>query len=479
MLGFFADPGVVDEQNAASEFDHEVGAGIDHGLGILRAVFIAIQEAVEGIDHDQGWQFTDATDGFDHPPVAFRGVKIRAALGEPQGCPVDIVRLLPRSDTGTQPVVTFTGQIDHGSGLDLVSVPFWLAGRDVQAPVEDGKGLATAGRSVNHDEGLFLQPVLDQPFDRGWLGAEVIRRDQPVGMGWGQQQPQIVPGLDIVVGIAFDRRDDDPGPVFGRSLIGILLPGARSIVVSDNDDLLPGAVALTQRSHHGNKIRRRVGHNAGAIGCLMDRRCRGEALCHIEDAGFIHGPDHPVAATCLTATVIKFAAVCVDVLERSQVTVRVEQRNDQTSVSGDPRAVLADALLGEIGMVRAGRLCWHPDRLDRVRGNLALTLNRRIPCGLCFRHSPRLSHLLCGREFPAYVGPPRSIEAFAPATESTGRDTVRIGDIPAALIMTRLALGARAETVQLTVQHNFSRRRQPSLLHGDPQLQFRRIRLLG
>ena len=34
---------------------------------------------------------------------------------------------------------------------------------------------------MHHDQGLLLEPMLDQPFDRGWLGAEIVGWDEPIG----------------------------------------------------------------------------------------------------------------------------------------------------------------------------------------------------------------------------------------------------------------------------------------------------------
>jgi hypothetical protein len=101
---------------------------------------------------------------------------------------------------------------------------------------------------------LDCNPTLDQPTDRGGLGAEVIGWYEPVIFDWHQQSYKIVPGLGVVVGITEDWRHDHPSAVFGRCLLCIPLADTGRIIICHDHDILCWAMLFSEDAVTGTKL---------------------------------------------------------------------------------------------------------------------------------------------------------------------------------------------------------------------------------
>ena len=226
---------------------------------------------------------------------------------------------LPSRHAAPKTVMAFARQIDDRAGANLEAGPLGDGPGHTQAPIEDNEGLAAAGRSVNHDEGLVLHPPLDQPRNGRGLGAKVIGWNEPVVLGRGQEGGKVVPSLLVIVGVAKLGWHDHAGSVLGRGLLGISLAHAGGIMVRHDDNVLGRAVDLAQDPGDGNEVRGGVGDDARAVRVLMDGCGGGEALGDVEGAGLVDGADLPEARPGLGAGVVKLAAVCGDVLKAREV----------------------------------------------------------------------------------------------------------------------------------------------------------------
>ncbi len=280
VLGFLGHAGVVHQDHAAAKLVHQAVAGVQHGLGVLGAVLVTGQKAVQGVDHDHLRGAGQHPDLLDHLEVAGGGVEVAAVLGQPHGQVPGSVVVLPGCDPAAQAVVAFTSQVDHIAVPHLLAAPLGHAAGHAQAPVQHHKGLAAARWAVDHDQRLVLNPALDQPGDGGWLGREVVGRDQPVVVGWQQQAGQVVPGLRIIVGIPLQGRHDHARAELGRSLLRVALANPRCVVVSHDHNVLGRAVHLAQGTSDRHQVAGAVGHHHRPAGGLVDGRRRGKALGH-------------------------------------------------------------------------------------------------------------------------------------------------------------------------------------------------------
>jgi hypothetical protein len=76
MLGFLTHSCVVNENDRAPKAAHKVSAGVEHGLGILGAVLVALEKAMQGVHHDHVGLVVQASDVIDHMLQALFGVEI-------------------------------------------------------------------------------------------------------------------------------------------------------------------------------------------------------------------------------------------------------------------------------------------------------------------------------------------------------------------------------------------------------------------
>ena len=202
----------------------------------------------------------------------------------------------------------------------------------------------------------------------------------------------------------------------------------------------------------------------------MDRGGCGEAFCDIENARLIHCADHPEATACLTTSVIKLAAFCIDVLDRGDLAFWRIERGHEATITCDAGSVNCDSLARQIWMIWTGSHSAHPDGFCGVGHDFALTLYLSITSCFGFRHPARKGHLIGWAELATNVCAPCDFDSSAPASKASGWDSIRIGHIPAGFVMPWLAFCSAGETVHLAIEDDFLWRCHPSRRYCIAQL---------
>ena len=146
---------------------------------------------------------------------------------------------LPALDPTLQAVVTLTGEVHHRARCHLAALPLDDASSHAKAPIEYDERFAASRRPMHHDQRVGLRPTAHEPFDGRRLLAECIGTDQPLRPAVGQQRREITTRGDVIVGVAFRRRDHHTDAVLGTGLLGCTLPDLAPVVVRDDDDPRP------------------------------------------------------------------------------------------------------------------------------------------------------------------------------------------------------------------------------------------------
>ena len=154
MLGLVGDACVVDQNDGAVELHHQVGAGVEHGLGVLGAVLVACKKAVQGIDHHDLGGLGQHSDVLDHFEVASGGVVINNSFPVVSGTPYAVTVgngaigsnysqfAASGGNSAFEAVMTLACQIDHMTGAYFVAAPVGGTAGNAQAPVEHHERLA-------------------------------------------------------------------------------------------------------------------------------------------------------------------------------------------------------------------------------------------------------------------------------------------------------------------------------------------------
>ena len=87
---------------------------------------------------------------------------------------------------------------------------------------------------MHHHQSIGLNPLLYQPTDRAWLGAEVVSTHQPIVDGWRQQGQQVTACLDVIIGIAKVWWHHHPRPMLRTSLLCVPLADSAFIIVGND-----------------------------------------------------------------------------------------------------------------------------------------------------------------------------------------------------------------------------------------------------
>ena len=103
---------------------------------------------------------------------------------------------------------------------------------------------------------------------------------------------------------------------------------------------------------------------------------------------------------------VELAAVVADVLQAGKLSVLAKEWHYQPTVAGHARAVHADALAGEVGVIWVSRLRLLPDGLDGGGCHLVLALKFRVSDRLGLCDALCVGHFLAGGQLAANVRAP-------------------------------------------------------------------------